>query len=87
MGSRPKNRVPDELRRLHRTIEEEIRHYDGLRQYVDYYNERRLHFSLDIANCETPLQALACCITPILGTKNWLFLRFQARLCNRLSGV
>ncbi len=34
-----------------------MRHYDDLRQYVDYYNERRLHFSLDIANCETPLQA------------------------------
>ncbi len=29
------------LERLHHTIEEEIGHYDGLRQYVDYYNERR----------------------------------------------
>ncbi len=45
------------LERFHRTIEDEIWHYANLREYVDYYNERRLHFSLDIDNCETPLMA------------------------------
>ena len=38
------------LERLHRTIEEEIWNYENLGAYVDYYNERRLHFSLDIDN-------------------------------------
>ncbi len=28
-----------------------------LREYVDYYNESRLRFSLDIDNYETPLMA------------------------------
>ena len=27
--------------------------------YVEYYNERRLHFSLDIDNYETPLKAFS----------------------------
>ncbi len=38
-------------------IEDKIWHYDSLRDYVDYYNERRLHFSLDIDNGETLLMA------------------------------
>ena len=45
------------LERFHRTIEDEIWHYGSLGEYVDYYNERRLHFSLDIDHCETPLMA------------------------------
>ena len=45
------------LERFHRSIDEEIWHYENLREYVDYYNERRLHFSLDIEHCEVPLQA------------------------------
>ncbi len=45
------------LERFHRSIEEEIWNYDSLDAYVDYYNERRLHFSLDIDNYETPLMA------------------------------
>ncbi len=28
-----------------------------LREYADYYNESRLHFSRDIDNYETPLMA------------------------------
>ena len=42
---------------LHRSIEEEIWHYDGLDDYVEYYTDR-LHFSLDIDNYGTPLMAL-----------------------------
>ena len=45
------------LERFHRSIEEEIHHYDSLSEYIEYYNERRLHFSLDMKNYETPLKA------------------------------
>ena len=45
------------LERFHRSIEEEIFHYESLSRYIEYYNERRLHFSLDIDNYETPLKA------------------------------
>lgn len=45
------------LERFHRSLEEEIYHYGSLREYVDYYNESRLHFSLDIDNYETPQMA------------------------------
>ena len=38
------------LERLHMSIEEEIHHYESLSEYVEYYNERRLHFSLDMHN-------------------------------------
>ena len=48
------------LERFHRSIEEEIYHYESLSDYVQYYNERRLHFSLDMANRETPLRAFFC---------------------------
>ncbi len=47
------------LERLHRSIEEEIWHYDRLSSYVTYYNEDRLHFSLDIDNYQTPLRAFS----------------------------
>ena len=47
------------LERFHRSIEEEIYHYESLSDYVQYYNERRLHFSLDMANRETPLRAFS----------------------------
>ena len=39
------------------SIEEEIWHYGGLDDYIEYYNTDRLHFSLDIDNYETPLMA------------------------------
>ena len=45
------------LERFHRTIEEEIWHYDGLDDYVEYCNTDRLYFSLDLSNYETPLMA------------------------------
>ena len=34
-----------------------MHHYGSLREYIDYYNESRLHFSLDIDNYETPQMA------------------------------
>ncbi len=45
------------LERFHRTLEEEIHHFGSLSEFVAYYNEVRLHWSLDIDNGETPLQA------------------------------
>jgi len=45
------------LERFHRTLEEELRHFGSLSEFVAYYNEVRLHWSLDIDNGETPLQA------------------------------
>ena len=45
------------LERFHRSIEEEIHHYESLSRYIEYYNECRLHWSLDIDNYETPLLA------------------------------
>ena len=47
------------LERFHRTIEEEIHRYESLSEYIAYYNERRLHFSLDIHNYETPFKAFS----------------------------
>lgn len=45
------------LERFHRTLEEEIHHFESLSAFVAYYNEVRLHWSLNIDNGETPLQA------------------------------
>ncbi len=45
------------LERFHRTLEEELCHFGSLAEFVAYYNEVRLHWSLDINNGETPLQA------------------------------
>ena len=58
INSRPYHpQTNGKLERFHRSIEEEIAHYESLPEYIEYYNERRLHFSLDIANYETPLKA------------------------------
>ena len=40
-------------------MEEEIGYWNTLSAYVEYYNERRLHFSLDIKNHQTPLKAFS----------------------------
>ena len=60
INSRPYHpQTNGKLERFHRSIEEEIGHYESLPEYIEYYNERRLHFSLDIANYETPLKAFS----------------------------
>ena len=60
INSRPYHpQTNGKLERFHRTIEEEIGHYESLPEYIEYYNERRFHFSLDIANYETPLKAFS----------------------------
>ena len=55
INSRPyRPQTNDKLERFHRNIEEEIHHYESL---SEHYNERGLHFSLDMHNYETPLKA------------------------------
>lgn len=55
INSRPYHpQTNGKLERLHASIEAELPHYDSLDDYVEYYNCRRLHFSLDIKNLETP---------------------------------
>ena len=36
------------IERLFRTIEEELYNYKSMEEYIEYYNNERLHFSLDI---------------------------------------
>lgn len=61
------------LERFHRAMEE-ICHYEILHEYTGYYNERRLHFSLDISNYETLLKAFSAKVTKEVRTKdlNWM---------------
>ena len=47
------------LERFHRSLEEEMSRYGSLRGYIDYYNESKLHFSLDIDNYETSRMAFS----------------------------
>ena len=45
------------LERFFYTLETEMGHFSLVADFVGYYNEKRLHFSLDIDNGETPLRA------------------------------
>lgn len=45
--------------RFHRSVEEEMEHWDTLSEYVTYYNERRLRISLDINNHQTSLKVFS----------------------------
>ncbi len=45
------------IERFFGTFENEVGHYDRVDEYIRYYNERRLHFALDMKNGETPLKA------------------------------
>ena len=45
------------LERFHRTLEEELPRFDSISEFISFYNEVRLHWSLDIDNGEVPLRA------------------------------
>lgn len=58
INSRPYHpQTNGKLKRFHRTLEEELHHFGSLSEFIAYYNERRLHWSLDIDNGEVPLRA------------------------------
>ena len=58
INSRPHHpQTNGKLERFHRTLEEELQHFDSLSEYIEFYNEKRLHWSLDIDNGEVPLLA------------------------------
>ena len=60
INSRPyRPQTNGKFERFYRSIEKEIHHYESLSEYIEYYNERRLHFSLDMHNHETPLKAFS----------------------------
>ena len=55
INSRPyRPQTNGKLERFHRSIEDEIWHYESLSACVQYYNERRLHFSPDIETYRHP---------------------------------
>ena len=45
------------LERLFGTFEKDIVHFDRIDEYIGFYNEKRLHFSLDVDNGQPPLMA------------------------------
>ena len=58
INSRPYHPQTDgKLERFHRTLETELGRHGSLGDFITYYNERRLHWSLDIDNRQTPLKA------------------------------
>ena len=57
INSRPYHpQTNGKLERFHRTLETELGRHDSLGDFITYYNEGRLHWSLDIDNRQTPLK-------------------------------
>ena len=60
INSRPYHpQTNGKLERFFRTLEEELSYYDSMDEYIGYYNEKRLYFSLDIDHGQSPLMASA----------------------------
>ena len=60
INSRPHHpQTNGKIERFFRSVEDEIWHYESMSAYIGYYNEERLHFSLDIDNYQTPLRAFS----------------------------
>jgi len=58
INSRPYHpQTNGKVERFFRTLEDELWHYESMSAYTSYYNEKRLYFSLDIDNYQTPLRA------------------------------
>ncbi len=76
INSRPHHpQTNGKLERFHRTLETEVGRHDSLDDFVTYYNERRLHWSLDIDNHQTPLKAFhdkAAYETIRVDNPNWM---------------
>lgn len=76
INSRPYHpQTNGKLERFHRTLETEIGRHDSLDDFITYYNERRLHWSLDIDNRQTPLKAFhdkSICESIIVENPKWM---------------
>ena len=58
INSRPHHpQTNGKIERFFRTLEDELVHFKTVGEFIDFYNEDRLHFSLDIENCQVPLMA------------------------------
>ena len=58
INSRPHHpQTNGKLEMFHRSIENELGRHESMSEYVRYYNEERLHGSLDIDDCEMSLLA------------------------------
>ena len=63
------------LERFYRTLETEVEWHDSLDDFITYDNKRRLHWSLDIDNRQTPLKAFhdkAAYETIRIDNPNWM---------------
>ncbi len=58
------------IERFFKTLEDEIVHFKTMEEFIDFYNEDRLHFSLDIENCQMLLMAFKAKKVPDAIRKN-----------------
>ena len=58
LNSRPYHpQTNGKLERWFGTLEKELTHFDKVDEFIEFYNERRTHWSLDIKHAETPRMA------------------------------
>lgn len=58
MTTRPYHlQINGKLERFFQTFEEEFVHFDRVGEFMEFYNEQRTHFSLDMKHAEAPLMA------------------------------
>ena len=59
------------LERFHQTYEKHRRKFRTLKEFVDWYNEERMHMSLNMRHAETPSQAFVRKMEPAVWFKKW----------------
>ncbi len=58
LNSRPHHpQTNGKLERWFRTLEKELTHFEKVDEFIEFYNEHRTHWSLDIKRAETPRMA------------------------------
>ncbi len=58
LNSRPYHpQTNGKLKRWFGTLERELAHFGKIDEFIEFYNERRTHWSLDIERAETPRMA------------------------------
>ncbi|ABK77938.1 transposase [Cenarchaeum symbiosum A] len=64
-GPRPgRPQIGAKLGRFFRTFEMELPYFEDVEAFMEHYNERRIHTSLDVAHYEVPLEAFRRKRTP-----------------------